>query len=143
MTLNDFMNEDFYRDYLLTVEERLSEKIDMKSKVSEIILNLENEFLEKAEVSLNDIKWLIENHREETAQYMVKKNEIYLEPDGGEEGIVNYPPTVDFPIGHLIEYFLILKKPEKLVDYIRSIRIPSAKKYAKEIKKIFDDVQQA
>jgi len=50
---------------------------------------------------------------------------------------------INFPLGHLIEYFLILKKPENLVGYIRSIRIPGAKKYAKEIKRIFDDIQQA
>jgi len=29
MTLNGFMNEPFYHDYLLTVEEKLSEKIEM------------------------------------------------------------------------------------------------------------------
>jgi hypothetical protein len=141
MTLNDFMNEASYRDYLLIVEEKLSEKIDAELEVNEIVLNLLNEFLEKAEVSLSDLKWLLENHREETAYYIAKKYEMYHEPDGGEEGIINDPLMLNFPIGHLIEYYLILKKPEKLVDYIRSIRIPGAKKYAKEIKKIFDDVQ--
>ena len=144
MTLNDFINEAFYRDYLITVEERLAEKIvEIDPKYIDIILNFENESLRKAGVSTDDLKWLIENHRGETAQYIAIKIKIFREPDGGEEGIVNLPPTIDFPIGHLIEYFLILNKPELLDGYIRSIHIPSAKKYVKEIKKVFDDVQQA
>jgi len=141
--LYDFMNEPYYREYLLVVEDKLSEKIDMESEVDELVLNVQNDFMEKAGVSLNDLKWLIDNQGVETARYMAKKYEIYIEPDGGEEGIVNDLPMINFPIGHLVEYFLILKKPEGLLDYVRSIRIPSANKYVKEIKKIFNDVQHA
>ena len=141
MTLKDFMNETFYREYLQVIEKNILEMIDMESEVHEIILNFENESLEKSGVSINDLKWLIENHCDKTSQYIAKKNAIYVEPDGGEEGIINDPPMVFFPIGHLIEYYLILKKPERLVDYLRSIHIPNAKKYAKEIKEIYDEIR--
>ena len=139
MTLNKFMNEAYYRDYLLIVEEKLSEKIDTKTEVYDVVLDLLNGWLGKAEVSLFDLKWLIENYREETACYIAKKIEKYREPDGGPEKIINLPLTREFPIGHLIEYFLILKKPERLAGYLNSIRIPGVKKYAKEIKEMFDD----
>jgi len=141
MTLNNFMKEAFYRDYLRIVEEKLSQRIDMESEYYELNLKSDMEYLKMAKMALTDLKWLIENHREETALYIAKKIEMYLDPDGGENEIVNYPPMIDFPILHLIEYFLILKNPESLVEYIQSIRIPGAKKYVKEIKKIFDDVQ--
>ena len=139
MSLHDLIDEAFYREYLLTVEKKLSKTINMESKIHEIVLEEEQESLIKANVSINDLKWLIENFSAETARYMAKKYEMYIEPDGGKEGIKNEPPMANFPIGHLIEYYLILKKPEGLVDYIRSIHIPNAKKYAKEIKEIYDE----
>ncbi|MCL1918739.1 MAG: hypothetical protein FWG14_10555 [Peptococcaceae bacterium] len=139
--LRDFINEPFYRKYLLTVEEKMPVKMDMKSRVNNIVLEVENESCAKAGVSPDDLKWLIENCQEETAQYTTKKYVAYTEPDGGPDEIVNDPPGLTFPIGHLIEYLLLLRQPDKLLGYIQSRRIPGEKKYAREIEKIFSDIQ--
>ncbi|NBF11944.1 hypothetical protein GV818_25175 [Pseudomonas sp. Fl4BN1] len=82
------------------------------------------------------------NHRRKTISYAVNKYKAYIEPDGGGENIVNEAPQINFPIGHLIEYFLILNHPERLVEYIKSSKIPSTKKYAKEINGIFLEAQK-
>jgi len=50
----------------------------MDSEVSEVDLEFENESFEKAGVSLNDLKWLIENRRTETALYIAKKMKFML-----------------------------------------------------------------
>jgi len=141
--LYDFLNERFYRDYLLIVDDHLSEKMDMEFEAGGIILNIICEKMEKAGVGLEDIKWLINNHGEKAARYMAMKSDFYREPDGGEDAVINLPPDRSFPVGHLVEYFLILKKPEELPSFLQSCRMPYARRYAKEILKMFDDVQQA
>ncbi|WP_317635620.1 hypothetical protein [Xylocopilactobacillus apicola] len=116
----------------------MSVKIDRESKVHEVVMEGENEALQFSSVSLDDICWLITNYRDETISYIIKKYARYIEPNGGKDNIVNLPPKINFPIGHLIEFFLMLKAPDKLASYIRKIRIPDAHQYVKEITEIFN-----
>ncbi|MPN31441.1 hypothetical protein SDC9_178915 [bioreactor metagenome] len=37
----------------------------------------------------------------------------------------------------------MLKKPDKLISYVNAIKIPGAKKYAKEITELFNDAQKS
>lgn len=142
MDILSFMNSDFYMSYLDDLDEKMPVRIDREATVHSAIIEVEVASLESSSVSLGDIEWLIKNYRSKTIKYIVAKYNSYIEPDGGDEGIVNEAPQINFPIGHLIEYFLILNHPERLVDYIRSSRIPSAKKYAKEINGIFLESQK-
>ncbi|HCM2699621.1 TPA: hypothetical protein N3D89_004560 [Salmonella enterica subsp. enterica serovar Yaba] len=74
--------------------------------------------------------------------YIAKKTIIYTEPNGGKDNIVNEQPGIYFPISHLIEYYLLLRKPEHLLTYVMKTRIPSAKRYVKEISNIFSKIEK-
>lgn len=142
MALLNFMKSDFYTSYLNDLDKNMPISIDRETAIHSIIIKVMTASLENSSVSLDDIEWLINNHRHKTISYIVNKYKTYIEPDGGNENIVNEAPQINFPIGHLIEYFLILNHPERLVEYIKSSRIPSAKKYAKEINEIFLEAQK-
>jgi len=42
-----------------------------------------------------------------------------------------------FLIGYLIEYWILKENPREIENYVRAIRIPNAKKYAKELLKMY------
>lgn len=140
MKLAEFMQSDFYMNYLDDLDKKMLVKIDRVSVIHEIIKKIELESLSYASLSLDNLKWLIDNYRFNTIDYIVFKQKKYIEADGGKDNIVNVTPKINFPIGHLIEFYIILKKPEELVEYIKKIRIPSVKKYAKEIIDIFNSI---
>lgn len=143
MKLTEFMQSDFYLNYLDDLDKEMLVKIDRVSIVHDIILKIELDSLNYASLTLGDIKWLIENHRFKTICYILKKQEKYSEPDGGKDNIVNLAAKINFPIGHLIEYYLLSERPNDLLDYVTKIRIPGSKKYAKEIGKIFSEIKSS
>lgn len=140
MRLIEFMQSDLYVNYLDDLDEKMSVKIDRVSTLHGIVEKIELDSLNYASLTLEDLKWLIENYRIKTINYILIKLEKYTEPDGGNDNIVNLAPKINFPIGHLIEFYILLKKPEELIGYIKKIRIPDAKKYGKEITSIFNEV---
>lgn len=141
MKLTEFMQSDFYLNYLDDLDKEMPVKIYRVSIVHDVILKIELDSLNYASLTLGDIKWLIENHRFETMRYILKKQETYTEPDGGRDNIINLAPKVNFPIGHLIEYYLLSRRPNELLQYVTKIRIPGPKKYVKEIEKIFSEIK--
>jgi len=142
MTLNEFMHTESYANYLDALDLVLPEKIDRVTPVHDFIIEVDNESLQHAAVSFDELDALIKNDREKTIAWIVKKNEKYLET-GGEDNIVNKAPQINFPIGHLIEYRLLERNPEGLVDYIKAIGIPGAKKYAKELSTLYAEIQES
>ncbi|WP_178125107.1 hypothetical protein [Pseudomonas sp. Fl4BN1] len=142
MALLNFMKSDFYTSYMNDLDKEMPVSIDRETAIHSIIIEVITTSLERSSVSLDDMEWLMSNHRRKTISYAVNKYKAYIEPDGGGENIVNEAPQINFPIGHLIEYFLILNHPERLVEYIKSSKIPSTKKYAKEINGIFLEAQK-
>jgi hypothetical protein len=119
MKLTDFMQSDIYMSFLDDLEKSLSEKIDRKSKVHDVVIILMEKWLGYASLSFDDLCWVILNCRSTSINYIVKKQEAYTEPDGGKDNIVNQAPKVNFPIGHLIEYYLLSKRPDDLLEYIK------------------------
>ncbi|ELY3362346.1 hypothetical protein SMW69_002879 [Salmonella enterica] len=142
MNLIEFMRTDDYIKYLDDLDNYLPEKIDRKSELYDVVVDLLNDWLSYSSVSIDELNWLILNHRRETINYIVKKNFIYTEPDGGEDDIINERPGVYFPISHLIEYYLLLKNSDVLCSYIKKNRIPKAKQYTKEIANLFSEVKK-
>ncbi|QKJ85258.1 hypothetical protein PMPD1_0277 [Paramixta manurensis] len=136
MTLNDFMHTESYEEYLDALDRVLPEKIDRVTPIHDFIIEVDNESLQQAKVSLDALDELIKNDRDKTINWIVKKNDAYLE-SGGEDNIVNNAPQINFPIGHLIEYYLLAYHPDGLVAYIKAIGIPGAKKYAKELNELY------
>ncbi|EHL9704203.1 hypothetical protein [Salmonella enterica] len=143
MKLTEFMQSDFYLSYLDDLDKEMLVKIDRASTVHDVIIKIELDSLNYASLTLDDLKWVIEKYRFKTICYILKKQEKYTEPDGGKDNIVNQAPKVNFPIGHLIEYYLLSKRPSDLLDYVTKIRIPDSKKYVKEIGKIFSEIKSS
>ncbi|EFB2839708.1 MULTISPECIES: hypothetical protein [Escherichia] len=141
MRLAEFMQSDIYVDFLNDLDKSLSEKIDRKSKVYDVVVNLMEKWLEYASMSFDDLHWVISNCRSDSISYIVKKQVTYTEANGGKDNIINQAPKINFPIGHLIEYYLLSKRPNDLLDYVTKIRIPGSKKYVKEIGKIFSEIK--
>lgn len=63
MKLTEFMQSDFYLNYLDDLDKEMPVKIDRVSIVHDVILKIELDSLNYASLTLDDIKWLIENHR--------------------------------------------------------------------------------
>ncbi|WP_017349671.1 MULTISPECIES: hypothetical protein [Pantoea] len=141
MNLIEFMRSDIYVDFLNDLDKSLSEKIDRNSKVYDVVVNLMEKWLEYASLSFDDLNWVILNCRSESIKYIIKKQVTYREANGGKDNIINLAPKINFPIGHLIEYYLLSKRPIDLLEYVTKIRIPGPRKYVKEIGVIFSEIK--
>ena len=104
MRLAEFMQSDIYVDFLNDLDKSLSEKIDRKSKVYDVVVNLMEKWLEYASLSFDDLRWVISNCSSDSISYIVKKQVTYTEANGGKDNIINQAPKINFPISHLIEY---------------------------------------
>jgi hypothetical protein len=62
-----------------------------------------------------------------------------LEEEDNNETILGY--SKGFLFMYLIEYILLKDKPDELLNYLKSVRIPQAKKYEKELKEIYNKVK--
>lgn len=143
MTLTEFINTDNYQKYLDELNNSLLiRKIDKTGKVYDVITNVQIKWLQHAIISLDELSFLIVSHKKSTIKYIVQKQVFYNEPNGGEDNLVHEAPNVNFPIGHLIEFFILLKKPDELMSYLKAIRMPGPKKYASEITNIFNEAMQ-
>lgn len=116
-------------------------KIDRTSNGYILIANILDKWLDFASISVSDLEWLIPHENAAIIQYILEKQRVYTEPNGGEDNIVNETPNRSFPISHMIEYHYLLKKPSELSAYLKKIRIPGAKKYFIEITNIFNSVK--
>lgn len=143
MTIESFLNEPQYFEFLININSELK-----KHARSEIVLDLipekfcldmAKEFLEIAHVTITDIRNLLQTNQHSAAIYVAKKMEKYqtAETDAKADEMVKYQPASRvMPIGHLIE-FLLIKSNDDILKYLNHIGIPGAKKYEKEIKKIY------
>lgn len=142
MTLDEFMQSEDYVKYLDELDKVLPEKIDRTSRIDEVVIEIENDSLQYASVKPEELAELIKKDNGKTISYIMEKHEKFFEPDGGEDNITNKPPQLNYPVGHLIEYYLLSNKAESLLDYIRSVGIPNAKKYVSDLMRIYTQVQQ-
>ena len=78
MKLTEFMQSDFYLNYLDDLDKEMPVKIDRVSIVHDVILKIELDSLNYASLTLDDIKWLIENHRFKTIRYILKNKKHIL-----------------------------------------------------------------
>lgn len=57
--------------------------------------------------------------------------------NNNNEVILGY--SKGFILMYLVEYYLLKNRPQALMSYIKSMRIPNAMKYEKELKGIYDE----
>lgn len=141
MKLKGFLESTCYLNFLDELDGFLPEKIDRTSKVYILISNVLDTWLDVASVSVSDLEWIIANEKVILIQYILEKQRVYTEPNGGGDNIVNEKPNRSFPISHMIEYHFLLIKPSELPAYLKKIRIPDATRYASEITNIFNSAK--
>lgn len=135
--LLEFINSELYLSYLNELEQYMPEKIDRDTKIHHVVIAHLNKCFRHSAVTFEDLKWLMTHERMDSITYIVKHFVFFREPDGGEDQLVNLPPQIYYPIFHLIDYYLLLKRKEDLLGYIKAIRIPGAAKHKKDITKLF------
>lgn len=60
------------------------------------------------------------------------------EEEDNNETILGY--SQGFLLMYLVEYYLLKEHPNNLIQYLKSVRIPYASKYAKELKNIYGEL---
>lgn len=142
MILYEFLHSNIYNKYISTLEKEMTISIDKNSTFYKNMMGFYDMCLNEAAVTIDDLNWLIAHYPKETINYIIRKYNTFLEPDGGKDNIKNLPPLIDFPIIHLIEFFLILKDSSNIKKYIKFINIPKSKSYMFEINRIFNESNQ-
>ncbi|OXG02725.1 hypothetical protein B0A63_02420 [Flavobacterium johnsoniae UW101] len=79
----------------------------------------------------------LRKYADDTEQEYPKGYNLEKEED---DKVVNLPFYKNFLIGYLLEYWILKENPLEIEKYVRAIRIPNAKKYAKEITVIYNDI---
>lgn len=126
-------------------------------EIDDFYFNIFNSEKEKAKVSFSELISIINSKEEVNSfiNYVSKKLVKYdgcdeqeypegEEPDEDEKDIVisedGFSKT--FLAFHLIEYCVLKNNRDYIDEYVKLIKIPNAKKYAKELKEIYDNVHE-
>jgi hypothetical protein len=148
-TLVDLVNSTNYNVLLENVRSRI--EIEINDDIPPVVWNFSIKGLSLADVKTDELKSLIELHTDSISAYVEVKLRKYSDdteqeyPKGYEvekedDKVVNLPFYKNFLIGYLLEYWILKENPLEIEKYVRAIRIPNAKKYAKEITVIYNDI---
>jgi hypothetical protein len=121
--LNDYQDTVASRDEQKIEIARLSEK-----EIFDVIDNQKDSFLKFVLLKMQKF----ENMKIDE-EY--PKGEEQNDEEDNNETILGYSKS--FLLLYLIEYCLLKNNPYGLLEYLKSIRIPNAKKYEKELKEIY------
>ncbi|WP_276379043.1 hypothetical protein [Flavobacterium sp. H4147] len=151
-TLVDFVNSTTYDVLLENVKLRINIEID--DNIPDVVWGFSIKELNLANVTVDDLKSLIELHTDSISAYVEIKLKKYsddieqeypegYEPEEENDEIVNLPFYKNFLIIYLAEYWILKENPKEIENYVRALRIPYAKKYAKEITVIYNDINSS
>lgn len=107
-------------------------------------------------ISLNDMMDLIANDKPSLIKFFIIHNELYNHierNDADGEFPLNETPSVEekgdvisidpyplsFMFGFIIRFYILKKNPEKINDYLKSLRIPNLKNYSRRILSAYSD----
>lgn len=123
---------DNYYDSLLKIAKKNLETSDVKLEYLEELLKNDEKSLIYSFVKMGLI---IDNQEEEFS-----KGE---EPSNDEKMVTinSLGKSITFLIDDLIEYYLLKKSQKELENYLKAIRIPNAKKYAQELREVYDSIK--
>ncbi|AWH17169.1 hypothetical protein C1922_07485 [Stenotrophomonas sp. ZAC14D2_NAIMI4_7] len=143
MKIPEFMQSDTYAILLDKLDRHIPEKIDRRSEVHGSIINLMEKWMQHASLSCDELLHTALNHQEHLVAYIVEKQAAYSKPNGGRDNMISHAPKKNFPIGHIIEYHLLLHGRMALLQYMRKIRMPDPEKYTMDIESIFKETKSA
>ena len=159
-TIEEFVTSVIYQDALKEIKDKVHiEFLDFESENKETQLRqvlLIEEKLRKAELSMSFVSDYIQNNLKSIIAYSIQKIRFYEtnsdkasygEYPKGEEldedekpvtvKVLGYNPFTLIMYG--VEYFFLNEHPDRLLEYIKKLRIPGASKYKKEITTIYKE----
>ena len=148
-----FINSEVYTKLIEKLEQMFDIKVN-KNAPSYTILNYDISKLKAAKVDINELKKIMEIDSKEIFIFAAKKIKKYNNVHDKQEYAKGEEPAEDdkdvkikvlpfyknFLIIYLIEYFLIKTNPSELESYLKVTRIPNARKYEKELKRIYNEL---
>lgn len=160
MDIRSFIQHEVYKAYLEELNKYLTEKIDLSGSVSEALkitygtdkyhkhledeyiedlLNIESELLEMANIGFENLMEIILNNRDQTIIFIDEcyKKFSKLTEKEKREVVAELPPYLTFPIGYLINFYLI-KNKLNIREYVKKQGIPNANKCIKDLIEIYE-----
>lgn len=155
--LKEFMKTENYNLVLENIAKKLNRKME-DGIPSYAMLIYNDKALKIAKLDIMEIKKVITEDSENFSKYTIEKIKFFTdtkeefeeeypegeEPDEDEKPVLieTRPAPRSFLIGPSIEYWLLKNNFKYLEIYLKLIRMPQAKKYAKQLKKIYDEAVQ-
>jgi hypothetical protein len=151
--LISFVNSEIYNKTLTLIIEKTGIKINPDYK--DVIQKRDTDHLNKIDLSIEYCNKLLENDYGKIMNFIIEKIKKYSsEKDtGGDfakgEGtgkdeqpvlIENLGYVKSIIVMYIAEYYLLKERSDELLDYIKYLRIPQAKKYEKELKGIYKKI---
>ena len=149
--IRNFIQSEEYLSVLNRIENVSNIEIN-STDPSFTVLNHDISKLNFAELTIKNLEGLIAGDNQTIVEFILAKLKKYLnvkvdqeyplheEVDDDDETIKVLPFYRNFLILYLIEYFFLKNNPGKLASYLKSIKIPQAKKYEAELKEIFKNI---
>lgn len=156
-TIDELMTSVMYQDALKEIKEKAHIGISDYDSADFHLKNMTEEDLKKAKLSISLVSDYIQNHLKAIIEYSIRKITYYEQnpnkaeseqyPEGeeladDEKSVVierhGYVPFILIDYG--IEYFFLKEQPDKLLEYIKKVRIPNASKYKREITSLYKQV---
>ena len=160
-TIKELVTSVIYQDALKEIKDKMHiEFLDFESESKEVQLRhifLIEDKLKKAELSIPFVSDYIQSNLKHIIEYSIQKirfyetiseKEINEEYPKGEElkedekpvtvEVLGYNPFTLIMYG--IEFYFLKDNPDRLLEYIKRLRIPRASKYKKELISIYKEV---
>ena len=146
----EFINGENYELLLKNVQ--TISNIEIDDNVPFALLDYDNERLNAAQVTIEDLESLLGSNMNEAMTFIDKKMQFDFEeddkyPEGEEISDDDKPHTIEelpyyknFLVSFLIEYYLLKEQPTELGKYLKRIHIAQATKYEKELRNIWKEV---
>ncbi|MEZ4786706.1 MAG: hypothetical protein R2790_02195 [Flavobacterium haoranii] len=147
------INNETYTQIIFDIANKSNRKIDKNNYLSSI--QYAKESIKKANETEESLLNFLNENKEIVIMYSIKKlttlsnvedkdDDDDWETDEGDEDeiIEEMGLSMTFLIYYLNELILIKKGNEELEKYLKKIRIPNAKKYANELREIYNSIKE-
>lgn len=149
-----FLKTEHYLNLISNICEEYHLKLaDFQEEESDFYERILNKKLNNAQVSFNEIKEFLKEESERIKEFSIlninffDKDEEQEYPKGEEiekeDSIsTSLGYSYDFIFSFAISYYILKTKPDYFEEYSKKMRIPYAKKYAKQVKKLYKQIEK-
>lgn len=143
MNISELILTEQYLSFVKELNQYQNPKVNMDAdlKKLDILIDIEERCLAWANITCNDILWVIDNYKLEAIRFIVDCYNQFSKPEKEElsQNIEYLEPDLTFPIGHLINLYLIHNNMD-FKGYIKKLRVPKEKKYIDDLLKIYHTI---